>query len=83
MGALKYGELVEACISLGIDGPYSFEPTGEIWTGTDESRNYQDADKIRAEAERLITLKEQAKQAALDKLVAIGLTVDELRLLGL
>lgn len=77
MGALNYNDLISACQNLGVDGPYSFEQDGKVWTGTDENRHYEDDRAINAEAERIANARANAIDAARTKLESLGLTPDE------
>lgn len=61
--------------------PVSIEPDGSVWADSD----HRDIDEalVAAEYERLVVAKDEARTAALAKLSALGLTVDDLTALGL
>lgn len=78
MGAVIFNDLIKACQALGIEGPYSFEPTGEIWTGTEDAPVYQDAKAINAEADNIKAQRQADFENARTKLQAVGLTDAEI-----
>lgn len=61
--------------------PVSIEPDGSVWADSD----HRDIDQaaVQAEYERLVAENKAAREAALAKLAALGLTVDDLAALGL
>lgn len=71
--------LRQACYNVGLVEPISIEPDGTVWTGVDSDRVYPDMDLVNAEVVRLAQEKLDAKASAEAKLLALGLTVDEIR----
>jgi hypothetical protein len=67
----------------GAGVPVSIEPDGTAWTGTDDDRTYLDVAALDVEEERMDEERATKRLAALDKLLSLGLTVDDLHALGL
>jgi len=67
-----------ACLALGMEEPISIEPDGTVWTGADDDRTYPDMKPILAKAEKLVEEDNAARQSALAKLSALGLTDTEI-----
>jgi hypothetical protein len=75
---MNYNDLIAACENLGVKAPYSFEPDGKVWTGTDDDRKYEDDRAIYAEAERIANARAAAIESARKKLSDVGLSAEEI-----
>ena len=74
-------ELRTAALAFGHQEPISIEPDGTIWLGTDDDRQYltaQQLQQVHDKVDELAANREAARQSALAKLAALGLTVDEI-----
>lgn len=71
----------QACIALGFSEPISIEIDGTVWIGSDDDRTYPDMKKINTKIKELEQEESARRQAAQDKLVALGLTVEEIQAL--
>jgi hypothetical protein len=81
---MNLSNIRRACIAFGIEEPISIEPDGTVWTGSDDDRTYPDMKPILAKADKLEEIRNTARETALTKLAALGLTDDEINaLLGL
>lgn len=70
-----------ACAALGISEPISIEPDGTIWTGTYEDKVFVDVDAVHAKVIELETEEASKRQSALSKLIELGLTEEEVKLI--
>jgi uncharacterized protein YciW len=74
-------ELRAAALALGHQEPISIEPDFTIWLGADDDRQYltaQQLQQVHDKVDELAADREAARQSALAKLAALGLTVDEI-----
>ena len=72
--------LRQAAIALGHTEPISIEPDGTIWLGIDPDRQYlsaADQSAVEKKAEQIVDSSTKARQSALVKLAALGLTEAE------
>lgn len=72
-----------ACLALGYKDPISIEVDGTVWLGADDDRTYPPMEPILAKAEEIAAEQAVKKKEAEAKLLELGLTVQDLRLLGL
>jgi hypothetical protein len=73
--------LRQAAIALGHAEPISIEPDGIIWLGVDPDRNYlsaADQSAVEKKAKEMVDGAAKARESALTKLAALGLTAAEL-----
>lgn len=73
--------LRQAAIALGHAEPISIEPDGTIWLGVDPDRQYlsaADQSAVEKKAQQIADNAAKARESALAKLAALGLTETEL-----
>lgn len=78
---MSFRLLRQAAIALGYSEPISIEQDGTVWVGVDPDRTYLDMNKINAKVEELEQEESNLRQSAQDKLLAVGLTIDEIQAL--
>lgn len=78
---MNQDQIREACLSLGMVEPISIEPDGTVWTGANPDRVYADMKVVLAEVKRLNDVLKTARETALGKLSALGLTDLEIKAL--
>lgn len=66
-----------ALVALGYDDA-SIEMDGTYWTGTDQERVYIDSKKVQKKMDELVAADDAARESAVAKLRAIGLTDEEI-----
>ena len=76
-------DIRQACILLGYNEPISIEPDGTVWLGLDDDRTYPPMEPIRTKAAELEAAQAIKKKQAEAKLLELGLSVEDLRILGL
>lgn len=77
------GLIMTACYALNYSEPISVELDGTVWLGPDDDRTYPPMEPILEKAKELETIQAEQKKQAEAKLLELGLTVKDLRLLGL
>lgn len=78
---MNQDQIREACLSLGMAEPISIEPDGTVWTGVDPDRVYADMKVVNAEVNRQAQDRITARETALGKLAALGLSEAEIKAL--
>ena len=71
----------EACLALGHEEPISIEPDGTVWLGADDDRSYPDMKPIMKKVVELESAEVAVRESARAKLVALGLTDEEIKAL--
>ena len=71
----------EACLALGHEEPISIEPDGTVWLGADDDRSYPDMKPIMKKVVELESAQVAVRESARAKLVALGLTDEEIKAL--
>ena len=66
-----------ALLALGYENA-SIEMDGTYWTGTDYERTYIDPKKVEKKMDELVAADEAARESAVAKLTALGLTDAEI-----
>jgi hypothetical protein len=72
--------LRQAAVALGHVEPISIEPDGIIWLGVDPDRQYlsaADQSAVEKKAQQIVNNAANARESALAKLAALGLTEAE------
>lgn len=75
---IRYG-----CLALGYKDPITVQEDGIVYLGPDDDRTYPPMEPILAKAEEIIAAQAIKKKEAEAKLLELGLTVEDLRVLGL
>jgi hypothetical protein len=73
--------LRQAAVALGHVEPISIEPDGIIWLGVDPDREYlsaSDQSAVEKKAQEIVNNAAKARESALAKLAALGLTETEI-----
>lgn len=83
MGTVNDQAIREACYLLGYREPISIEPDGIVWLGEDGDRTYPPMEPIEQKTQEVIAAQAATKKQAEAKLLELGLTVADLRVLGL
>lgn len=83
MGTVNDQAIREACYLLGYREPISIEPDGIVWLGENDNREYPPMEPINEKTNEVIAAKALTKKQAEQKLLELGLTVADLRVLGL